>query len=82
MAALTIRNLDDNLKNRLRIQAARHNRSMEDEVRTILRAALAEPPISTLDLGTKIHERFRALGGIELTLEPRAPMRPPPRSSR
>src|SRR6202034_3417500 len=51
MASLTVRQLDDKLKKLLRLRAARHGRSMEDEVRTILRAA-AE------DAGRDILERF------------------------
>jgi phosphopantothenoylcysteine decarboxylase/phosphopantothenate--cysteine ligase len=39
MASLTVRQLDEQLKTRLRLRAARHGRSMEDEVRTILRDA-------------------------------------------
>src|SRR6267142_2016750 len=42
MASITIRQLDDDLKKRLRLRAARHGRSMEDEVRTILRGAAAD----------------------------------------
>lgn len=45
MASIAIRNLDDTLKSRLRIQAAMHGRSMEDEAGGILRSALSrEPP--------------------------------------
>src|SRR6478609_2341577 len=47
MASITIRQLDDDLKKRLRLRAASHGRSMEDEVRTILRGAAgteAAPP--------------------------------------
>ena len=45
MATLTIRNLDERTKTQLRIQAARHGRSMEEEARTILRSAIeAHPP--------------------------------------
>ena len=43
MASLTVRQLDDTLKKLLRLRAARHGRSMEDEVRVILREAAAEP---------------------------------------
>ena len=43
MATMTIRNLDDQLKARLRVQAV-HDRSMEDEARDILRAALSVEP--------------------------------------
>ena len=42
MASITIRNLDDNVKLKLRLRAALHNRSMEDEARDILRIAVAE----------------------------------------
>ena len=41
MASITIRQLDDELKQRLRLRAARNGRSMEDEARTILRQAAA-----------------------------------------
>lgn len=41
MATLTIRNLDDETRRRLRERAARHDRSMEEEVRQILRAAVS-----------------------------------------
>src|SRR3954469_8526670 len=48
MASITIRQLDDDLKRRLRLRAARNGRSMEDEVRTILRgAAVAGGPAET-----------------------------------
>jgi phosphopantothenoylcysteine decarboxylase / phosphopantothenate---cysteine ligase len=42
MASLTIRRLEDKLKKQLRLRAARHGRSVEDEVRTILRSAAAD----------------------------------------
>jgi len=42
MASLTVRQLDDKLKQLLRLRAARHSRSMEDEIRVILRQAAAE----------------------------------------
>ncbi len=78
MAALTIRNLDDSLKTRLRLRAAARNRSMEEEVRQILRAALAEPAPAAADLGSRIRARFARLGGVELALDEREPVRPPP----
>jgi len=43
MASITIRQLDESLKQQLRLRAASHGRSMEDEVRTILRAAAVGP---------------------------------------
>jgi len=42
MASLTVRQLDDTLKRLLRLRAARHGRSMEDEIRFILKAAANE----------------------------------------
>ncbi|MEE4383898.1 MAG: plasmid stabilization protein, partial [Pseudomonadales bacterium] len=43
MASITIRNLDEAVKRRLRMRASEHGRSMEEEVREILRSAVAEP---------------------------------------
>jgi len=79
MASVTIRDLDPETKERLRIRAARHGRSMEEEVRVILRSALAEGAASPVRLGTAIHTRFRALGGVELELPLREPLREPPK---
>lgn len=69
MSVLTVRNLDDDLKTRLRVRAAQHGRSMEAEVREILRESLADQPSG--DVGTWIHERFAGLGLDELELPPR-----------
>ncbi|HZT56770.1 MAG TPA: plasmid stabilization protein [Burkholderiaceae bacterium] len=78
MATLTIRNLEDALKSRLRLRAAARNRSMEDEVRHILRAALQEPAAPASDLGTRIRARFAGLGDVQLPVTAREPVRPPP----
>ena len=63
MAAITIRNIDESLKKKLRVRAASHERSMEEEARIILRDALQD---KEQKLGTLIHERFKAEGGVEL----------------
>jgi antitoxin FitA len=78
MASITIRNLDEPLKARLRVQAAIHGRSMEDEARDILRVALNREPAKPANLATAIRERFAPLGGVELPIVPREPMREPP----
>lgn len=78
MASITIRNLDEPLKARLRIQAATHGRSMEDEVRDILRAALSNEQAPPANLAAVICARFAPLGGVELSEVPREPMRKPP----
>jgi phosphopantothenoylcysteine decarboxylase/phosphopantothenate--cysteine ligase len=49
LASLTVRQLDDKLKKLLRLRAARHSRSMEDEVRVILRQAAEETGREILD---------------------------------
>src|SRR5207244_798181 len=49
MASITIRQLDEDLKKRLRLRAATHGRSMEDEVRTILRGAAGTEPQAERD---------------------------------
>ena len=78
MASITIRNLDEPLKARLRVQAAIHGRSMEDEARDILRTALAREPAQPTNLATAIRKRFAPLGGVELPELPREAMREPP----
>ena len=78
MATLTIRNLEDPLKRRLRLRAAERNRSMEEEARQILRAALQEPAVPTPDLGARIRARFAGLGDIQLPIEAREPVRASP----
>ncbi len=70
MASLTVRNLRDSVKQSLRIRAAQHNRSLEEEVRVILEAAVA-PDDSQYGLGSRIHQRFAAIGGWALELPER-----------
>ncbi|MHB8836127.1 MAG: FitA-like ribbon-helix-helix domain-containing protein [Candidatus Methylomirabilia bacterium] len=65
MASLTIRNIEDALKASLRIRAAEHGRSMEEEARQILRRSLARER-SSVGLGSRIAHRFSAVGGVEL----------------
>lgn len=77
MATMTIRNIDDQLKARLRVQAAQHNRSMEDEARDILRAALSVEPTRPTSLAAAIRARIEPLGGIDLDLPEREPIRTP-----
>jgi len=78
MPTLTIRNLDAPLKSRLRLRAASRNRSMEEEARQILRAALNEPTAPAPDLGSRIRARFAGLGDVRLAVEVREASRPPP----
>jgi antitoxin FitA len=73
VASLVIRELDEDLKARLRMQAAEHGRSMEAEARAILGSALngRRPPRG---LGSHIRKGFADLGGVELELPPRTGM--------
>jgi plasmid stability protein len=66
MATLTIRGLDPVTHARLRVQAARHGRSMEAEVRAILHEQLMPGPAEH-GLGSRIRARFQGLeGDLEL----------------
>lgn len=79
MASLTIRNLEEPLKTLLRIRAAHHGHSMEEEVRQILRDALLEDARSSQNLAEAIQKRFAELKGVEkLSIMTREPMREPP----
>jgi len=79
VASLTIRGLDPELKERLRVRAARNHRSMEEEARVILRTALVERPSTTKSLGETMRELFGPSKGVELEIPPREPMREPPK---
>ena len=77
MATLTIRRLDEQLKSRLRVRAAEHGRSMEEEARTILRDVLdQERPRNLADLA---REFFGPKHGVDLDLPPRAEFAEPPK---
>lgn len=78
-ASLNIRQLEPALKERLRIRAAHHGRSMEAEARAILKEVLMERrPATGADLVAAIRRRFAPLGGVELELPPRQGGREPP----
>jgi plasmid stability protein len=82
LASITIRKLDERTKNKLRVRAAHHSRSMEDEARTILRNALSEERPALLDLARAVRARFKSVGGVELQLPTREPMREPPKPAK
>ena len=77
MANITIRNLDDHVKNRLRVRAAGNGRSMEEEARLILREAVGRKP-SSKNLASIIRAHFGPSNGVDLILPPRNPAREPP----
>ena len=78
MTTLTIRNVDLSLKERLRVRAAMHGRSMEAELRSILRDALEADHAHEPNLAESIRRRFAPLGGVELEEHPPVPVREPP----
>ncbi len=77
MASITIRNLDDDIKQRLRLRAAQRGRSMEEEARDILRRVMAEgaPP---RNLAAAIRARVAPAARRDIELPSREPMRDPP----
>jgi len=78
MASITIRNLEDAVKQRLRVRAAEHGHSMEEEARNILRQVMAEatPP---RDLAAAIRARVAPSARIDLDLPIREQIREPQR---
>jgi antitoxin FitA len=81
MATITIRQLDEKTKARLRVRAAHHGRSMEEEAREILRSALKPSPGTEKDLAAAIRKRFAGFGGIDLEAPSRDGLRKPPKFS-
>ena len=78
MASLTVRNLEEPIKELLRIRAAHHGHSMEEEVRQILRNTLLQDKQLSDNLAESIHQRFSRLGGVEELPSDREAMREPP----
>ena len=77
MASITIRKLPESTKRRLRIRAARNGRSMEQEARELLEAGLAQSKPEAKDMGEAIRRIFAPLGGVDLKIPPRGPIRDP-----
>ena len=75
MSSITIRNLDEGLKASLRLRAARHGLSMEQEVRNILKSTLASEtsPASGLEFALRIHQRFKGLEVEDMPVLERTP---------
>lgn len=72
MANLSVRKLDDNTYERLRIRASQHGVSMEEEARRILKRAIAAPE----RIGDLFLKYFGPTNGVELELPPREPHDP------
>lgn len=76
MASITVRNIDDTLKERLRVRAATHGHSMEEEVRQILKQAVGG--ITGVGLLSLSRDLFSANNGVDLDLPSRPQDRAPP----
>jgi len=79
MASITIRKLEESTKRKLKVQAAQNGRSMEQEAREILKSELDRPrkPRTGAELVKRIRAIWEPLGGVDLELPPREPMRDP-----
>jgi plasmid stability protein len=78
MPSLTISDFDEGLQRKLRLRAAAHDRSMEEEARDILRCALSQEPDSTENLADAMRRLVEPFGGFDVPPFPRAPLRDPP----
>ena len=78
MASITIRQLDESTKRKLRLRAAHHGRSMEQEAREILKTTLSQDEQRPKDLVESIRRRFAKYGGVDLKIPRREPI-PEPR---
>ena len=79
MATLTIRNVDPEVRQQLRVRAAQNGRSMEAELRQILKDAVGgEVETGDRNVADEIWSYFAPFGGIEVEPHPPTPVRPPP----
>ena len=78
MSSITIRNLDESIKSSLRVRAARHGWSMEQEVRQILKQILAPELAGQVSFAERVNSRFAGLEVESLSIEPRQIARTPP----
>jgi len=77
MASITIRNLDESPKSKLRLQSAQHGCSMEAEVRNILHKVLI-PSSAPMDFADRVHQRFAELHVDSLPIPARQAVRNQP----
>jgi plasmid stability protein len=78
MASITIRRIEEDIKARLRVRAAQHGRSMEEEAREILRAGLTAQSARNGNLADAIRRHIEPIGGVVLKIPPREAVRTPP----
>lgn len=78
MSSITVRNLDESVKNSLRVRAARHGWSMEQEVRQILQQTVAPEQAGQISFAERVNRRFAGLQAAALPIPPRQIVRTPP----
>ena len=78
MSSITIRNLDESVKTGLRLRAARHGCSMEQEVRQILQQTVAPEQSKEINFAERLNRRFAGIHIDSLPYPPRKPSRKPP----
>lgn len=78
MSSLTVRNLDESVKNSLRVRAARHGWSMEQEVRQILQKIVAPEQAAQVSFAERVNSRFSKLQVTSLPIPARQIARTPP----
>ena len=78
MASITVRNLDESVKNSLRVRAARHGCSMEQEIRQILQQTVAPEQAEQISFAERVNQRFASLKVEGLPIAPRQAARTPP----
>jgi antitoxin FitA len=79
MGTMTIRNLNDRVKEAIRLRAAKSGHSMEEEARRLLTWAVDAPPSDEFGLASAIRRRFASAGRLELERLPRGRMRDVPK---
>jgi plasmid stability protein len=79
MASITIPNIDAQLEAQLRVRAARHGRSLEAEIRAILRGAVMTDAAGPGSVAAAIAELFLPFGDVDLEIPAREPIREPPK---
>ena len=78
MSSITVRNLDEAVKNSLRVRAARHGWSMEQEVRQILQQTVAPEQVGAISFAERVNSRFVGLQVESLPIPARQIARTPP----
>ena len=78
MSSITVRNLDESVKNGLRVRAARHGWSMEQEVRQIPQQTVAPAQAGEISFAERINRRFANLDATAIPIPKRQTTRNPP----